>query len=77
MLGQKLQEESSFSEEKEAKRLLQMCLGDRVGLGANTPMGKSFLLLFFKKEVLPLNFSELRAYGAEPRPFLPLTQAHP
>jgi hypothetical protein len=32
------------SEEKEAKRLLQICRGDRVGLGAKIPMGKSFLL---------------------------------
>jgi hypothetical protein len=53
----RVQKESSFSEEKEAKRLLQIWFEDRVGLGANTPMGKSFLLLFFKKEVLPLNFS--------------------
>jgi hypothetical protein len=40
-----------------SQRLLQICRGDRVRLGANAPMGKSFLLLFFKKEVLPLNFS--------------------
>jgi hypothetical protein len=49
------QKESSFSEEKEAKRLLQTRRGDRFGLGADKPMSKSFLLLFFKKEVLPLN----------------------
>jgi hypothetical protein len=51
------QKESSFSEEKEAKRLFQIWCGDRLGLDANRPMGKGFLLLFFKKEVLPLNFS--------------------
>jgi hypothetical protein len=56
----------SASEEKEAKRLLQICRGDLVRLGANTPRGKSFLLLFFKKEVLPLNLSSLRAHGALP-----------
>jgi hypothetical protein len=46
---------SSFSEEKEAKRLLSI---GRVRVWRAEPLAqicKSFLLLFFKKEVLSLN----------------------
>jgi hypothetical protein len=42
-------EESSFSEEKEAKRLLFLGLGGAWGSAAQW---QKFLLLFFKKEVL-------------------------
>jgi hypothetical protein len=42
--------DSSFSEEKEAKRLLPVGAGRNWRAGAQT--GKSFLVLFFKKERL-------------------------
>jgi hypothetical protein len=48
-------EDSSFSEEKEAKRLLSVCLRGpipTIRIGPRTPICKGFLLLFFKKEVL-------------------------
>jgi hypothetical protein len=50
-----LKEDSSFSEEKEAKRLLCPGLADRFGpLPPHSvqPRNKGFLLLFFKKEGL-------------------------
>jgi hypothetical protein len=53
-LRQEIQEESSFSEEKEAKRLLKICRGDCLGRRANGPGSKSFLVLFFKKERVSL-----------------------
>jgi hypothetical protein len=37
----------------------------RGGATAANQTGKSFLLLFFKKEVLPFSFPYLRAYGAQ------------
>jgi hypothetical protein len=40
-------QDSSFSEEKEAKRLLFMC---SPAAACAYPMNKSFLVLFFKKE---------------------------
>jgi hypothetical protein len=47
---QRGKEESSFSEEKEAKRLCYFRTFARLAVSQT---GKSFLLLFFKKEVLP------------------------
>jgi hypothetical protein len=45
--------DSSFSEEKEAKRLLFICARSPiriVGIGPRRQIDKSFLLLFYKKE---------------------------
>jgi hypothetical protein len=46
-LGRKESKDSSFSEEKEAKRLHPF---DAEGLGVSASSRKSFLVLFFKKE---------------------------
>jgi hypothetical protein len=43
---------SSFSK-KRTKKLLSIGLRDPLRIGLRTPMSKSFLLLFFKNEVLP------------------------
>jgi hypothetical protein len=48
-------EESSFSEEKEAKRLFSLCA--RPPLSNGHEMDKSFLVLFFKKEPFALGSS--------------------
>jgi hypothetical protein len=47
-------EECSFLKER-TKKLLQIAGGNSLNAGRRTlaSMGKSFLLLFFKKEVLP------------------------
>jgi hypothetical protein len=50
-LQQAEKEDSSFSEEKEAKRLSSICTEPTMSGRAQTD--KSFLVLFFKKEPLP------------------------
>jgi hypothetical protein len=41
------------AEEKEAKRLLSIGTRGPIRIGPRVPMRKSFLFLFFKKEILP------------------------
>jgi hypothetical protein len=53
---EKNRQDSSFSEEKEAKRLLSIWARGPIptmGIGPRTQIDKSFLFLFFKKESLP------------------------
>jgi hypothetical protein len=53
--AERSKEDSSFSEEKEAKRLLSIWLRDPIRIGSRLPSSKSFLVLFFKKELLSLS----------------------
>jgi hypothetical protein len=55
--GQGAMPPAFFSEAKEAKRLLPICCRGFGGLVPRSPMSKSFLLLFFKKEHSSLDFS--------------------
>ncbi len=66
--GTKLKKESSFSEEKEAKRLLQIArrTGPKWENSLLPETDRSFLLLFFKKEDLYLRGSRDSAVPARP-----------